>query len=144
MTYAAFYFLKHIYYPPITRSLRAVKNISRFEALAITVFLLRNIFCITFKPKMSTFITRTDVIILVNLIPLALGSRLNLVASSCGVGTEPHKRFHRWLGWIATAEGIIHSVAASIHEKPTLDRSSIRAAVVIRLFFYTLKPANTS
>lgn len=136
VTYIALYFLKHLYYPPITRSIRAVKNISRFEVLMVTVFLLGNIVCITWsKPSMDTIVSRTGMITVVNLIPLALGNRLNMVASRCGIGTQQYERLHRWLGWIATAEGLTHGVIASVHGDPALHRPSIRAAIVVSAFF---------
>jgi hypothetical protein len=120
-TYIKFHFLKYVYYPQVYKYLRGSEEITRFNLGLIYVFLAGIVVCTTVQVKdVSTLRRRSGLMSVINLIPLLLGSRMNLVASYCGISLGTYGRAHRWLGRVAIAEGLIHTAAAVSMQKPSL------------------------
>jgi hypothetical protein len=120
-TYTKFHFLKHVYYPQVHKYLRGSEKTTRFDLGSICVFLAGIVVCTAIQVKDVTALRRrSGLISIINLIPLSLGSRMNLVASYCGTSLGTYGRMHRWLGRVAIAEGLIHTAAAVSLQKPSL------------------------
>ncbi|KAI9767639.1 MAG: hypothetical protein M1840_005510 [Geoglossum simile] len=118
-TYTTIYFLKYLFYPQVHRYIRG--KTTRFDAVLIVAFLVGNILCTTIGVKdIPSFTRRTGLMSTINLMPLSLGGHLNLVASRCGITFEDYSRIHRWLGWVAIAEGLVHAAAAASIQKLSL------------------------
>jgi hypothetical protein len=143
--YASFYFLKYVFYPEILRYLRGSDIITQilrylrgpdsttpFDAVLITGFVVGNILCVTIGAgNISGLIGRTGLIAAINLVPLALGGHMNLIASYCGVALGGYGRIHRWLGRVAIIEGSVHSIMAARSRKPDLHVPSQMAALIV-------------
>ncbi|KIM93505.1 hypothetical protein OIDMADRAFT_61439 [Oidiodendron maius Zn] len=71
----------------------------------------------------------TAMLFTVNLIPLALGSHMNTIADLLHVGLDGYIRLHRWIGWLAVIEGLVHT-AIALAEKPGVKSVPQIAAVV--------------
>jgi ABC-type proline/glycine betaine transport system permease subunit len=67
----------------------------------------------------------------VNLVPLALGSHMNSIVSSCGLGYEAYNAIYRWIGRVAVIEGVIHVILAIVSQTPNLYSSTQVAALVV-------------
>ena len=124
-TYATILFLKHLLYPQIHRRLRGSGRTSRFDVMLIMAFLIANMLLISIGVRSKAhIIQRTGLLSIINLIPLALGGRINLVANWCGITLGDYSRVHRWLGRVAITEGLVHSVVAAIFGPPHISRFS--------------------
>ena len=66
-----------------------------------------------------------------NLVPLALGSHMNSIVSSYGLGYEAYNAIHRWIGRVAMIEGVIHVILAVVSQTPNLHSSTQVAALVV-------------
>ncbi|KAI9772408.1 MAG: hypothetical protein M1840_000611 [Geoglossum simile] len=130
-TYATFYFLKHVFYPQVHKYLRGSGKTTRFDVILIIGFLMGNTLCVTIGVRnTSCLIKRTGLMSIINLMPLALGSHMNLVVNRCGLGPESYGRMHRWLGRVAIIEGFVHSTVAATSQKPDLHDSTQVAALI--------------
>jgi hypothetical protein len=144
-TNASFYFLKYVFYPEILRYLQGSDIITQilrylrgpdtttpFDAILITGFVVGNILCITIGAgNISGLIERAGLIAAINLVPLALGGHMNLIASYCGVAFGGYGRIHRWLGRVAIIEGSVHSIMAARSRKLDLHVPSQMAALIV-------------
>ena len=77
-----------------------------------------NVLCLT--TDRTKIVQRTGRLTIVNLVPLSLGSHMNSIVSSCGLGYESYNAIHRWLGRVAVIEGLIHVIFAVVSHKPNL------------------------
>jgi predicted ferric reductase len=119
-TYIASSFLKHLYHPRVRLHIRGSNRYigfssktTRFDVLLVVLFLVGNAVCLSIEVKDVTNLTkRSGLLCIINLVPLALGEHMNLVASFCGVRLRAYASMHEWLGRVVMAEGLIHSVAA--------------------------------
>jgi hypothetical protein len=101
-TYATYYFLKHVFYPQAYKYVRGSSTTTRFDLLLIIAFLVGNVLCLTLGMRDRTdLLQRTGLLSTVNILPLALGSRMNLIVSRCGVGFAAYDRIHRWIWRVA-------------------------------------------
>ena len=79
----------------------------------VVLFLVGNAACFIVEVKDVASLTKlSGLLCIINLVPLALGEHMNLVASFCGVRLSAYVSIHEWLGRVVMAEGLIHSVAA--------------------------------
>ena len=142
-TYGSFYFLKWVFYPEIVSYLRWSNTITQilrylggsdtttpFDAVLAMGFVVGNILCIT-TGDTSGLIERTGLMATVNLVPLALGGRMNVIGSYCGVGLGGFRRIHRLLGRVAIIEGSVHSIMAARSRKLELHVPSQVAALIV-------------
>jgi hypothetical protein len=74
---------------------------------------------------------QTALLFTVNLIPLALGSHMNALIDLFQVSLDGYSRLHRWIGWLAIVEGLVHT-AIALTEKPGIKSVPQIAAVVVR------------
>lgn len=107
----------------------------RLDILVLLLFLGANIFCLSFKTGgIDGFVKRSGSISVVNLIPLSLGGHLNPIADFCGIDLKSYVKLHRWLGWVAVIEALIHTTVTVSVQKPNLQASSNIAALTVSVF----------
>ncbi|KAM0132883.1 hypothetical protein ACHAP3_006172 [Botrytis cinerea] len=109
---------------------------ARFDVLLAVLFLVGNTVCLNVEVKdVASLIKRSGLLCIINLVPLALGEHMNLVASFCGVRLSAYASTHEWLGRVVMAEGLIHS-AAAISSQPLNLQSTFGVAelMVSRLY----------
>lgn len=134
--YGQFYFLKYIFYPQLPRFLPGKQQATRFDLLVLLAFLAGNILSMTlFIGSKAEFISRSAMICTINLIPLALGARMNIIASRCGVKLSSYSRAHRWLGRVVIIESLVHTAVALSSQKPDLRKLEDIAGLVVSTFF---------
>jgi hypothetical protein len=118
--YTKLHFLKHVYYPQVHKYLRGSEKTTRFDLGLICVFLVGIVLCTSIRVRdISALARRSGLISIINLIPLSLGSHMNLIASCYGISLGTYGRIHRWLGRVAIVEGLIHTAAAASLKKPS-------------------------
>jgi hypothetical protein len=81
--------------------------------MLVVLFLLKNAIYITVKVKnILSLIKRSALLYIINLIPLALRERINLMASIFSVRLSAFASMHKWLGSVVVTEGLVHIAAA--------------------------------
>jgi hypothetical protein len=64
--------------------------------LLVILFLVKNAICLSVKVKdVTSLIKRSGLLCIINLILLALGEHINLVASFCGVKLKAYANMHK-------------------------------------------------
>lgn len=125
-TYTTYPFLKHVFYPRVHKYIRGT---TRYHALLVVALLVGNVVCL--MNDRTKVLQRTGLLSVVNLVPLALGSHMNSIVSSCGLGYEAYNVIHRWMGRVAVIEGVIHVILAMVSQTPNLHLSTQVAALVV-------------
>jgi hypothetical protein len=132
-TYGKTLFFKQLYYPQIPRQLRFSGKTTRFDVLILVLFLAANVYALKAGVNdTSSFIRRSGLLAVINMVPLFLGGQMNLIASHCGIGLRGYTRMHRWLGRVSAAEGLLHSIVALSIIRPDLHNQRDIAAIVVR------------
>jgi hypothetical protein len=143
--YGTFYFLKHVFYPQFPRFLPGRQQATRFDFLILLAFVGGNILSMSlFVRTKADFIGRSAMISTINLIPLALGAQMNIVASRCGIKLSTYSRAHRWLGRVTIIEGLIHAVVAVSSQKPNLHTLQDISGLIVSVFASTRKISLTA
>ena len=125
------FLLKHVLYPQLHPLIRGVNTVTRFEAILIGSLLVGNVLCTTLGIKSSSdFVKRTALVSVINIFPLFLGGRINVIVSLSGIRYEAYARFHRWVGRIAIVECIVHSSLAAASQKHFHSWSQIYGLIV--------------
>ncbi|PVH68072.1 hypothetical protein DL98DRAFT_395368, partial [Cadophora sp. DSE1049] len=145
-TYIASSFLKHLYHPRVRLNIRGSNRyigfsskMARFDVLLVVLFLVGNAVCLSVEVKdVASLIKRSGLLCIINLVPLALGEHMNLVASFCGVRLSAYASMHKWLGRVVMAEGLIHSAAAISSQSLNLQSTFGAAAAGVLLLLSSL------
>lgn len=112
-TDAASYLLGRLFYPPVHRYLRGLIK-TRLDVILLIAFLAGNITCLGLEARnVAGLVVPSGVMATINLVPLALGEHMKLIANRCGVGVEAYARMHERLGRVAITECLIHAAAAA-------------------------------
>jgi hypothetical protein len=86
---------------------------ARFNILLVVLFLVRNTVCLSVKVKdVASLTKRLGLLCIINLVLLALGEHMNLMANFCGVRLRAYATIHKWLKRVIMAKGLIHLVTA--------------------------------
>lgn len=135
--YWTYIFLKYVFYRQIPRRLRGPSRITYFEAILLLLFLAGNVLCVAIGAKNTSVTNRMGTLSVINLMPLALGSHMNFIASRCRIRPQSYERMHRWVGKVAIVEGLIHSVMAAAFKLPASHTppAVIAAAVLATIYF---------
>jgi hypothetical protein len=81
--------------------------------MLIVLFLLKNVICITVKIKdILSLVKRFALLYIINLILLALGERINPIASIFSVRLSAFASMHKWLRSVVITEGLVYIAAA--------------------------------
>jgi hypothetical protein len=142
-------FLKHLFCPQVRFSMRGFNryigfSTMRVDVMLVVLFLVGNAICITVGVKdIASLVRRSALLCTINLMPLALGERMNPMASIFGVRLSASASMHEWLGSVVMAEGLVHIAAAlSSQHIDVHNTSGIAKLVVSHLCFVTLSRAN--
>jgi hypothetical protein len=144
-TYIASSFLKHLYHPRVRLHIRGFNQYigfssktARFNVLLVVLFLIGNAVCLSVEVKdVASLIKRSGLLCIINLVPLALGEHMNLVANFCGVRLKAYASMHEWLGRVVIAKGLIHLMAAISSQHLNL-QSTFRVAELMVSHLYLL------
>lgn len=105
--------------------MRGSEKATLFDAGLIVAFVVGNVICFTLEVKdVATLVKRSGVICTINLVPLALGEHMNMVASWCGLSLGAYARIHEWLGIVVIVEGLVHTAAGAASQKLDLHTTS--------------------
>jgi hypothetical protein len=109
----SYFLLKHLVYPNTLGSSVRISSLTRLEMLFLGLYVLTNALCMGLGVKSTTdAATRSGVLSVINLVPLFAGSRLGLLADLLGVSLRSQLLLHRYMGMLATVQGILHSAVA--------------------------------
>jgi hypothetical protein len=129
--YGKFWFLKYVFYRQIPFNKGTQKSLW-VAILLLTIVFCSNAACLAVGVEgITEFVKRSGLITAINLIPLSLGSRMNIIADLCGVGLDVYSRLHRWLGRLTIALGITHVGAALTHYKPNLHAKEDVSGIIV-------------
>lgn len=150
LSYVASCLLKRKYHPQVHRYMRSSGKATLFDVGLIIAFVVGNAICLTLEVKdivslvnVATLVKRSGVICTINLVPLALGEHMNMVASWCGLSLIVYARIHEWLGLVAIVEGLVHIAAGAASQRLDLHTTSgIATLAVSRLGFLKCATAN--
>lgn len=125
---AIFLQLRYRYINPNWRGL----DTTWFHALLLATLWIGNAsYLIVTVRSRQDLLHETALLFTVNLIPLALGSHMNAIVDLLQMGLDGYSRLHRWIGWLAVVEGLVHA-AIALAEKPTVKSVPQIAAVTVR------------
>lgn len=83
-----------------------------------------NAFCLMFKTNtLADVITRSGIIASINMVPLFLGGRSNMLVDLIGIPLHVHHLFHHWVGRLSIILALIHSGLAVSKEMNVIQRS---------------------
>lgn len=140
-------FLKPLFCPQVRLPMRCFNryigfSTMRLDAVLVVLFLVGNAICITTK-DVASLVERSALLYTINLVPLALGERMNPVASICRVRLTSSSSMHEWLGSVVIAEGLVHATAAIYSRRVNIHTTSgVAELVVSHLCFLNLLTAN--
>jgi hypothetical protein len=85
----------------------------QFNVILVVLFLMGNVICITVRVKdIVSLIKRSALLYTINLMLLALGERINFIASISRVRLSASASMHEWLRSVVMAKGLVHIAAA--------------------------------
>jgi hypothetical protein len=131
---ATVYFRKHLYYPMAHRYVRGSGKTTRFDVGLIVAFVIGNAICLGIGVKDLVGLTkRSGIMCTINLMPLAFGAHMNVVANWCGVSLLAYTRMHKWLGRMVMAEGLLHAAVGASSQKINLHSTTGVASLTVSL-----------
>lgn len=123
---------------PLLIQRRYWMSITWFECAVLLIVLGGNLFALfyEFPETPASFGRRAAVVAAINMVPLFLGGRTNLVADSLRIPLSTYYIFHHWIGRIAILQCMVHSALVlnrlgSI-EKTALARNVIMTGSLVR------------
>jgi hypothetical protein len=131
------YFLKHLFCPQVRLSIRGFNryigfSTMRFDVILVILFLVGNAICITIGMKdITSLVKRSALLYTINLVPLALGERINPMASIFRMRLSASASMHEWLGSVVMAEGLVHIAAALSSQRVNIHNISGVAKLVV-------------
>ena len=118
---------KYVFYPLITRRRAGTTNVSIFDAFAIALYTFTNIaFLAVRDTSWATLGQRSSLLFVVNLVPLCLGGRTNILLDKFfRIDKDRNDVAHRWIGRICFIEGSVHGIIALIYKPSATTRLGI-------------------
>ncbi|KAH8807067.1 hypothetical protein F5884DRAFT_788434 [Xylogone sp. PMI_703] len=142
------WFLRHVLYATFIRR-RYFGGVSRFHALLIGTYIVANGFCMGLGIKSaSDLIVRSGTMASINLIPLFLGGRTNMLANLLGISLHTYYLAHHWIGRVVIAQTIFHVTMVIITRRSWtwdsfhisgLSATSALALILFSSFFFARK-----
>ena len=106
-----FYFRKYLLYHRVHIYRQAPSTATWFQGLIIIVFVIGNVLCLSIAfGGRSTLSQQAGLLSTINLIPLAFGSHMNIIADTCGINLQTLSYMHRWTARIVVAEAVLHAL----------------------------------
>ncbi|EXK83410.1 hypothetical protein FOQG_12272 [Fusarium oxysporum f. sp. raphani 54005] len=129
-------FRRYLAYPQIPKYLRRSRGTSWLDIIVLSMFLGANAIVLSVGiSDIAGLARRSGLVSIINIVPLFLGGRMNIIASSCGFGLRDYTRVHRWLGNIAIVEGLIHVFVSISDKSPDLNpRTNVAGLIAASVF----------
>jgi hypothetical protein len=103
--------LRNVAYPLLVRR-RYFANITRLHGLAVASFVIMNGFCMGLGIRrahlVSDLMIRSGVMASINLIPLFMGGRTNMMANFLGISLHTYYIAHHWIGRLVVILSLLH------------------------------------
>ncbi|KAH7345846.1 ferric reductase transmembrane component 3, partial [Plectosphaerella cucumerina] len=117
----------------VCRGVRLWRTVTWLDLIAAAVFVTANAVAMSYDVRDTTgFIRRSGVLSVVNMAPLFLGTRMNVIASGCGLSLSAYIDTHRWLGIIAILQGLTHAaVSLATQAQGGFEKLSDKAGIVV-------------
>jgi hypothetical protein len=125
-----FFFLMHIKYARLCRFFQNIIK-TRLEAIFVILFFFGNIIClILYAETVQEILNRLGSLSLINMIPLFLGGRINIITNLSGLNYKSYAHVHQWIGRIAAIEAIAHSISSISTRKMVFSHYDISGITV--------------
>lgn len=129
--------LSHIIYPLLIPR-RKWMSITYIEAALLGAYVIANGVCMGVKVYgTSDLMLRSGMMASVNLIPLFLGGRTNLLANNFGIPLHSYYLAHHWVGRMAIMQSLLHAGLAISSQNWTFDGPTISRIVVSFHLFHS-------
>jgi hypothetical protein len=130
-TFQTFAFLRRLVPSRFRRHLGSgTKN--RFHIVLALAFLVGNIICLLIDGNDRLKILHlSGLLFTANIIPLALGSRMNFAVNFIGLGLERYGQIHQWIAWVAVIEGLVHVTLALLSQGLDMKNTGQIAALTV-------------
>jgi predicted ferric reductase len=100
--------LRHLVYPLLVRR-RYWAGVTRLQGLLVAGYLGINGFCMGLGVKTtSDLVSRAGLMAAVNVIPLFLGGRTNMLANFIGISIHSYYLAHHWIGRVVIIQSLLH------------------------------------
>jgi hypothetical protein len=137
-----FTFLRLLGYPLLVKTHRAARNMTRYQALTITIYWILNGLAMGLNIQSFTqFRDRVGTLSAINAIPLFLG-RSNLLLTILGFSPGTLWISHHWIGRLSILQAVIHSSIAISQDQSISERfrafGLAAAVILVAIFVSTL------
>ncbi len=104
---------KRLCYPLLITRPRGTTNVSILDGIWIIVYCVLNAVCLAFNiTNLTQLGSRSGLLFGINMIPLFLGGRTNLIADKLlRLHRARYELAHRWIGRMCFVQGTLHAVA---------------------------------
>tara|TARA_R110002060_G_scaffold32988_4_gene43708 strand:+ start:1270 stop:1782 length:513 start_codon:yes stop_codon:yes gene_type:complete len=103
-----FMLLKHLVYPMFLNR-KYWGGVTRFHGSLIGSYIVLNGFCMGLGIRSTTdLLLRSGTMASINLIPLFLGGRTNMLSDFMGISLHSYYLAHHWIGRIVILQSLIH------------------------------------
>ena len=132
--------LSHIIYPLLIPR-RKWTSITYIEASLLGAYVIANGVCMGLDVHgTSDLMLQSGMMASVNLIPLFLGGRTNLLANSFGIPLHTYYLAHHWVGRMVVTQGLLHAGLAISAQNWAFDAFTISRIVVSFHLFHSRRP----
>ncbi len=120
------WFLKKVVYPLLVKR-RYFSSITRWQGFLVSSYFIANGVLMGLGIKtMSDLLVCSGLMASINLIPLFLGGRTNVLANYVGISLHTYYIAHHWLGRLVIFQSLLHVALVIASGKPwTFDSSQI-------------------
>lgn len=125
--------LRHVSYPLLLRR-RYWSSVTRLQGAMVGGYVIINGFCMGLGIRnASDLMVRSGMMASINLIPLFLGGRTNILANFLGISLHSYYLAHHWIGRIVIIQSFLHAGLAISSGIPwTFDSAQISGISVGR------------
>ena len=108
-SYGVYYLSKYLIYRQLPQLLRRHTTLTRLDLLLVSLYLAGNVTAIFFgNSTLEDIKKRTGYLAIVNIMPLGLIGRPNMLVDSCSVPHRVQARFHKCLGLMVLIHATTH------------------------------------
>lgn len=132
-----FFILKHLCYPLLLIRRRGTSNMSRLHGVYLTIYVAANVLCSAIGvSSWDLFGQRVGHLAMVNIIPLCMGGRTNLIANLFHLQLREYGLMHRWIGRVCVLEGIAYGVVTLTRSHPSATKYKTIIVCLLRVCLY--------
>ena len=108
-SYGVYYLSKYLVYRQLPQPLRRHTMLTRLDLLLVSLYLAGNVTAIFFgNSTLEDIKKRTGYLAIVNIMPLGLIGRPNMLVDFCSVPHRVQARLHKWLGLVVLIHATTH------------------------------------